>query len=148
MRHALMSLSAAGLLALTACSTQTTESTTEGTEAVSPEDRGPSEQVPTEVTDEEPPAGGSAVEPEVVVDTCEAVDPGVVAGLTVSNGEVDPRSYVITVTFSGADGVEVAEAQATADDVRSGQSLEVEAVAEVADAPAEVTCEVTDVNRF
>ncbi|WP_432536329.1 FxLYD domain-containing protein [Kineococcus arenarius] len=148
MRHALMSLSAAGLLALTACSTQTTESTTEETEVVAPEDLGASEEQVDEVTEEQPPAGDAAEEAEVVVDTCAVADPGVVAGLTVSNDQVDPRSYVVTVAFVGADGTPLGEAQATADDVRSGQSVEAQAVAEVADPPAEVTCEVTDVNRF
>ncbi|WP_432496421.1 hypothetical protein [Kineococcus auxinigenes] len=148
MRHALMSLSAAGLLALTACSTQTTESTTEGVEVVTPEDLGPSEERVDEVTEEEPPAGDAAEEAEVVVDTCAVADPGVVAGLTVSNDQVDPRSYVVTVAFAGADGTPVAEAQATVDEVRSGESAQGQAVAEVADPPAEVTCVVTDVNRF
>ncbi|MCI2240030.1 hypothetical protein MO973_36245 [Paenibacillus sp. TRM 82003] len=148
MRVALMSLSVAGLVALAGCSTQTSESTTEETEVVSPEDRGPSEEVPTEVTDEEPPVGDAAVEEEVVVDSCLVVEGQVVAGLTVNNGEVDPRSYVITVAVAGPDGQPVTEVAATADDVRSGQVVEVQAVGDVADPPAEVTCEVADVNRF
>ncbi|WP_337062531.1 hypothetical protein [Kineococcus sp. G2] len=136
MREVVLVLSTAGLLALTACS---------GTSAFdSPAQPGALVQARSTPTPSVTP------EPEdVVVDSCAADGSGqVAADLTVTNTADAPRSFLVTVSVAGPDGERLTQAHVTAATVAAGASTQVRATAPVAQAPAQLTCEVAEIHSF